>query len=191
MCRHALPLLSARQLPFPYRGPFTFLLPAPSAATVNGSLLHVRWGNHRKGLGYEGGARWSRVGWGWGLTSEKGAEFRGQSSWRELVFALLLGADDFPGGGRGWGRGQGEASASLLLGHTPSGACTPAPPQASLLHGRHAACGRVDLGHSVGTGPLLCPLNPQTPDSGLRCRPLLQTHRPNGGLCQGHRCPRE
>ena len=30
-------------------------------------------------------------------------------------------------GGRGWGRGQGEASA-LLLGHTPSGACTPAPP---------------------------------------------------------------
>lgn len=98
LCRHALPLLSAPKLPFPYRGPFTFLLPAPSAAAVSGSLLHVRWGNHRKGLRFEGGARWSGVGWGWGLTSEKGAEFRGQSSWRELVFALLLGADDFPGG---------------------------------------------------------------------------------------------
>ena len=29
---------------------------------------------------------------------EEGAEFLGQSSRRELVFALLLGADDFPGG---------------------------------------------------------------------------------------------
>ena len=54
--------------------------------------------NHRKGLRFEGGARWSGVGWGWGLTLDKGAEFRGQSSWRELVLALLLGTDDFPGG---------------------------------------------------------------------------------------------
>lgn len=36
---------------------------------------------------------------------EEGSEFTGQSGWRELVFALLLGADDFPGGGGGesWG----------------------------------------------------------------------------------------
>lgn len=49
-----------------------------------------------------GGARGKE---GWSLTLEEGSEFTGQSSRGELVFALLLGADDFPGGGGGesWG----------------------------------------------------------------------------------------
>lgn len=59
-------------------------------------------GNCRKGLRSGGGARWGPPkGQGRGLTSEKGAEFTGQSRWRELVLALLLGTDDFPGGGGG------------------------------------------------------------------------------------------
>lgn len=92
-------LSSAPKLPFPYRGPFTFLLPAPSAAAVSGSLLHVQWETTGRGSGSEGGARWSGVGWGWGLTRKKAPEFRGQSSWRELAFAFPpWRLDDFPGG---------------------------------------------------------------------------------------------
>lgn len=45
---------------------------------------------------------WGQAGRGWGLTSEEGAESTGQSRRRELVLALLLGADDFPGR---WGQG--------------------------------------------------------------------------------------
>lgn len=104
-----------------------------------------------------------------------------------------------PRSGQGGAGFEGRANLSKSLGRReeagdwPSARPTHCPPphnpRPSLLHGRHAAGGRVDLGHSVGTGPLLCPLNAQTLDSGLRCRPLLQTRRPNGGLCQGHGCP--
>lgn len=68
------------------------------------------------------------------LTLEEGSEFTGQGGWRELVFALLLGTDDFPGGGGGesWGEaGHWDPSAELsplpgqVTGHSPP-ACTQA-----------------------------------------------------------------
>lgn len=54
---------------------------------------------------------------------EEGAEFTGQSGRRELVFALLLGTDDFPGGGGGVGRGRvrpGTSPSSVILPHQPA-----------------------------------------------------------------------
>lgn len=71
---------------------------------------------------------------GWGLTLEEGSKFTGQGGRRELVFALLLGADGFPGGGGGesWGEAwHWYPSAGLsprlgqVTGHSPP-ACTQA-----------------------------------------------------------------
>lgn len=91
-------------------------------------------------LGFGGRTRWGLGKSGWSLTLEEGSKFTGQGGRRELVFALLLGADDFPGGGGGGGvgrvgvkpgTGHWDPSAELsplpgrVTGHSPP-ACTQA-----------------------------------------------------------------
>lgn len=89
-------------------------VPVPPLGQTTKEFLSSRWHWGTTGRGPKFGGRT-----GWSLTLEEGSKFTGQSSRRELVFALLLGADDFPGGGGGesWGEARTGTEIHQLNSH--------------------------------------------------------------------------
>lgn len=103
-----------------------------------------------------------------------------------------------PRSGRGGAGFEGRANLSKRLGRREeagdwlSARPTPRPPPHPRPASCKAPCGRWQSGPGALCGDRATALPTEPTDTGLRaegCRPLLQTRRPNGGLCQGHWCP--